>query len=422
MSVLLGCVGDDSTGSTDLANTLVKNGFRTVQLIGVPEKGLEVPEAECIVVALKSRTAPIKEAVDESLQAMEWLQGAGAKQFFFKYCSTFDSTEEGNIGPVTEAMLAACDGDLTIVCPAFPETGRSIYKGHLFVGDALLSDTHMATHPLTPMTDSNLVRFLGKQTGLKVGLVQMSDVAKGADAIRAAFDALKADGVKIAVVDAIDDANLYAIGEACSDMKLLTGGSGVAMGLPENFRKAGDVGQVEAANVPAIAGPEAVISGSCSAATLGQIAYMEGKQPIWRINPADIAEGKDVVGEVMAWAEPFIGTQCPVIASSAAPEAVKAIQEKFGRMEAGEMIENTFAEIAKQLVEKGVRRLVVAGGETSGAVVNALGVKRLRIGAEIDPGVPCTVSLEAPNLALALKSGNFGGVDFFEKAFKVMPK
>lgn len=421
MSVLLGCVGDDSTGSTDLANTLVKNGFRTVQLIGVPDPGLAVPEADAIVVALKSRTAPVKEAVSESLQALRWLKGAGAKQFFFKYCSTFDSTEQGNIGPVAEAMLDEIGGDLTVACPAFPEAGRTLYQGHLFIWDALLSDTHMRTHPLTPMTDSNLVRFLGKQTKLPVGLVNIFAVNQGPAAIREAFAKLKGEGKKVAIVDAQTDKNLYDIGTACADMALLTGGSGLAMGLPENFRRAGLAKKLQAADLPAIKGAEAVISGSCSAATLGQIQAMEGKRPIYRINPLDIAKGKDVVAEVMAWAAPFIGKECPVIASSAPADTVKAVQEKLGRMEAGDMIEKTFAALAVKLVEKGVRRLVVAGGETSGAVVNALGVKRLRIGVEIAPGVPCTVSLENPNLALALKSGNFGGPDFFEKAFKVMP-
>ncbi len=421
MTILLGCVGDDSTGSTDLANTLVKNGFRTVQLIGVPQPDLEVPEADAIVVALKSRTAPLKEALDESLQAMRWLQGAGARQFFFKYCSTFDSTEEGNIGPVAEAMLEALGGDLTIACPAFPEAGRTIYQGHLFIGDTLLSDTHMRTHPLTPMTDSNLVRFLGKQTKLPVGLVNIFDVDKGPEAIRAAFERLKSKGVRIAIVDALSDRNLHDIGTACSEMAMVTGGSGVAMGLPENFRKAGLAKKLEAAELPAIGGAEAVISGSCSAATLGQVQAMEGRKPVLRIDPMAIAEGRDVVNEAITWAETFLGRECPIIASSAPPETVKAVQEKLGRMKAGDMIEKAFAAIAVGLVERGVRRLVVAGGETSGAVVNALGVKRLRIGAEIDPGVPCTVSLEEPNLALALKSGNFGAPDFFEKAFRIMP-
>ncbi len=421
MSVLLGCVGDDSTGSTDLANTLVKNGFRTVQLIGVPGPDLEVPEADAIVVALKSRTAPVEDAVAESLQAMQWLKQAGAKQFFFKYCSTFDSTEKGNIGPVAEAMLEACGGDLTIACSSFPEAGRTIYQGHLFIWDALLSDTHMRTHPLTPMTDSNLVRFLGKQTKLPVGLVNVFAVEKGPEAIREAFARLKAEGKKIAVVDALSDRHLYDIGTACADMALLTGGSGLAMGLPENFRRTGLAKTLEAADLPSIKGPEAVISGSCSAATLGQVQAMEGKRPIYRVDPLDIAKGRDVVAEILAWAAPFIGRQCPIIASSAAPEKVKAVQEKLGRMQAGDMVEKAFAALAVKLVERGVRRLVVAGGETSGAVVKALGVKRLRIGAEIAPGVPCTVSLEEPNLALALKSGNFGGPDFFEKAFQVMP-
>ncbi len=419
---LLGCVADDFTGATDLANTLVKNGMRTVQLLGVPDAATAVPEADAVVVALKSRTIPVAEAAAQSVAALDWLKAAGASQFFFKYCSTFDSTEKGNIGPVAEALLARLGSRFTIACPAFPENGRTIYKGHLFVGDLLLSDSSMRNHPLTPMTDANLVRFLGRQTAGKVGLVPFATVTAGAKAIAAAFHKLEEDGVGIAVVDALTDDNLASIGEACAGLVLVTGGSGVALGLPANFRRLGRLaGDREADTLPTVSGPEAVISGSCSPATLAQVARFAEKGPLFTIDPLALAEGRDLVGEGLDWARSRLG-HGPLLVSASAPAATVAeVQKRLGVMEAGELVERALADIARGLVAAGVRRLVVAGGETAGAVVGALGVRGLRIGREIAPGVPCTVSLGEPPMALALKSGNFGDADFFSKAFRTMP-
>ncbi len=292
--ILLGAIADDFTGATDLCSMLVRNGMRTVQLIGVPEPGLAVPDADAVVVALKSRTAPVAEAVAQSLAAQRWLAGQGARQYLFKYCSTFDSTAEGNIGPVADALLDALGTGFTVVCPAFPETGRTIFKGHLFVGDLLLSDTHMRTHPLTPMTDASLVRVLQAQTSRKVGLVSFDVVRLGPDAIRARFAELQAAGCAYAVTDAIEDEDLRRLGTACRDLALITGGSGIAMGLPENFRRTGLLTSGEAADtLPAVAGGEVVLAGSCSAATLGQIAAMAALRPALRIDPVRLAEGWD---------------------------------------------------------------------------------------------------------------------------------
>lgn len=423
MALLLGCIGDDHTGSTDLANTLVKNGMRTVQVIGVPDADTPVPDAEAVVIALKSRTTPAAEAVAESLAALDWLRAAGAHQFFFKYCSTFDSTDAGNIGPVAEAMLEALGSDLTVACPAFPTAGRTVYKGHLFVFDDLLSESSMRNHPLTPMTDANLVRVLGRQTGLPVGLVDCAEVMAGPTAIRTAFERLKGEGVRMAIVDAVSDEQLLEIGTACVDMPLITGGSGIACGLPGNFRRAGliAVDVAEAARAPAVGGSEAIIAGSCSTATLAQLAYVEKTQPVYRIDPDRVMAGEDVAAEALAWAEPHLGTRRPVFAASAEPDSVARAQEKYGRMEVGEALEKTQAEIARGLVAGGVRRMIAAGGETSGAVVQGLGVNALRIGPEIDPGVPWCETLNDPKLALALKSGNFGSQDFFTKAFDMLP-
>ncbi len=422
MPILLGAVADDFTGATDLCSMLVRNGMRTVQLIGVPEPGLEVPEADAVVVALKSRTAPVEQAVVESLAAQRWLMGQGARQYLFKYCSTFDSTDAGNIGPVADALLDALGSDFTIACPAFPETGRTIFKGHLFVGDLLLSDTHMRHHPLTPMTDSNLVRVLGRQTMRKVGLVPYDVVRKGPEAIRARFAELRAAGCAYAVTDVTEDEDLRRLGAACTDLPLLTGGSGIAMGLPENFRHAGllEAG-LRSDALPSVAGAEAVLAGSCSAATLEQVAAMAALRPSLRLEPERLAAG-GLVEAALAWARERLADGPVLIYASAPAAEVRAVQERLGREQAGTLVEDALAEIARGLVNAGMRRLVVAGGETSGAVVQALGVKGLAIGPMIDPGVPATVSIGCePQLALVLKSGNFGGTDLFTRAFACMP-
>jgi uncharacterized protein YgbK (DUF1537 family) len=421
MAVLLGSVADDFTGATDLCNTLVRNGMRTVQLIDVPRAGDPVPDADAVVVALKSRTIPAPDAVAQSLEALRWLQRAGARQILFKYCSTFDSTDAGNIGPVADAMLDALGSDFTIFCPAFPENARTIYKGYLFVGDVLLSESGMRDHPLTPMRDPSLVRVLQRQTRHKVGLVPFAEVSRGAAAIRAAFERLRHSGHRHAVVDAVADRDLAEIGAACAGMKLLTGGSGIAIGLPENFRRAGLLQPNEAAaELPRIEGPELVLSGSCSTATLAQVAAMQEKRPAFELAPIVLAEDKGLVQRAIDWAEGLLDRGPVLVFASAPPERVRAAQERLGRERAGAVVEGALAAVATALVSKGVRRLVVAGGETAGAVVQALGVRGLRIGPQIDPGVPWTASLGETPLALALKSGNFGARDFFTRAFEVL--
>jgi len=421
MAVLLGCIADDFTGGTDLAGMLVKAGMRTVQMIGVPQEAIG-DDIDAVVIALKSRTSPADEAIAESLAALRWLQKAGCRQFYFKYCSTFDSTAKGNIGPVGEALMEALGSKFTIACPAFPVNGRTIYKGHLFVGDILLSDSGMRHHPLTPMTDASLVRVLQSQVKGKVGLAEQSTVMQGAQAVRARFAALEAEGCNFAVVDALSNADLMSIGAACADMPLVTAGSGIALGLPQNFRKAGLLAESQVADtLPPTGGLRAVISGSCSVATQGQVAAMRATHPAFTIDPFELARGTDVVGAALAWAAAHIQTGPVLIYATATPEAVKAVQAQLGSEKAGSLVEDAFAAIAKGLVELGVGQLIVAGGETSGAVVKALGISGLRIGPEIDPGVPWTVGISkderARPLALALKSGNFGTSDFFLKAW-----
>jgi uncharacterized protein YgbK (DUF1537 family) len=423
MTLLLGCIADDYTGASDLANTLVKSGLRTAQLIGLPEDDAPLPDVEAVVVALKSRSNPASAAVEESLNALQWLQEQGARQFFFKYCSTFDSTPEGNIGPVLDALMAALDSEFAIACPAFPGAGRTVYQGHLFVHNELLSDSPMRNHPLTPMTDSNLVRFLRTQTEQKVGLVPLAKVEQGPGTIISVMSELQETGVRIAIVDAVNDGHLMDIGAASKDLKLITGGSGAAMGLANNFLAQSDIQSIDAAaKIPSVTGPEAVISGSCSQMTLAQVANMGQSHPVFRFDAIDLAEGRVTTNKIVEWASAhLVADQAFLVAASASPERVRKAQDLLGRSEAGELIEKTLAEVARLLVENGLRRLLVAGGETAGAVVQALGIRGLRIGQEIAPGVPCMVTLSKEPIALTLKSGNFGNEDFFLKALKEMP-
>jgi len=416
MPLLLGCIADDFTGATDLANTLVKGGMSAVQVIGVPTGPL--PEADAVIIALKSRTAPVGEAVAQSLAACDALLAAGAKQIFWKYCSTFDSTDQGNIGPVADALLKRLGSGFALACPAFPTNGRTIYLGHLFVGNALLNESGMESHPLTPMTDANLVRVLGRQTDGAVGLVPFATVEQGAAATRQAMMRLAEQGRRYAIVDAVTDQHLLAIGEAAAQHALITGGSGVAMGLPENFRRAGLLpARGDAASLPPMQGLAAVVAGSCSRATLGQIGLARDHVPVLELDALATPDAAALTVQALEWVAGKLAADRPVvIAASASPEKVAALQAKLGRDAAGALIEAAMAAIAEGLVARGVGRLVVAGGETSGAVVQRLGVTALRIGPEIDPGVPWTFA-EPRGLHLALKSGNFGARDFFLKAF-----
>ncbi len=390
MPLLLGCIADDFTGATDLANTLVKGGMSAVQVIGVPTGPL--PEADAVIVALKSRTAAVKDAVAQSLAACDALVAAGAKQIFWKYCSTFDSTDEGNIGPVGDALLKRLGSGFAIACPAFPTNGRTIYLGHLFVGGALLNESGMENHPLTPMTDANLVRVLARQTDGGVGLVPFATVEQGVAAIRRDMTRLAESGRRWAIVDAVTDAHLMAIGEAVAPHALVSGGSGVAMGLPENFRRAGLLpARGDAAALPPMQGFAAVVAGSCSRATLGQIGLARDHAPVLELDALATPDAAALAAQALAWVEGKLAADRPVvIAASATPDKVAALQAKLGREAAGTLVEDAVATIAEGLVARGVGRLVVAGGETSGAVVQRLGVTSLRIGPEIDPGVPWT--------------------------------
>ncbi len=422
-SLLLGCIADDFTGATDLASNLVRAGMRVVQTIGVPT-GTSASDVDAVVVALKSRTIPAADAVTQSLAALAWLRRMGARQIYFKYCSTFDSTPAGNIGPVAEALLDALhdapDDAFTIATPALPDNGRTVFQGHLFVGDRLLSESGMQNHPLTPMRDPDLVRVLQAQVKRKVGLVDHRVVAQGPAAIRVRFDALRAEGVGIAIVDAIDNADLRSLGSALAGMPLVTGGSGVALGLPANF----DIAPSPAASaLPPASGGRVVIAGSCSSATQRQVqVFVQGGGAAFQIDPCAGADPDAVVIAALAWCDRQSATQPMLFRSTTDSASVRRAQAELGVETAGAWVESVLARIAQGVVARGVRQLIIAGGETAGACVQALGVTQLQIGPQIDPGVPwCYAGTgDGGGVHLALKSGNFGSDDFFTKAFGML--
>lgn len=426
--MILGVIADDHTGATDVASMLVRSGLRTVQIIGVPSASTDAGDVDAVVIALKSRTIPPPEAIEQSLAALRWLQQRGVQRFYFKYCSTFDSTSHGNIGPVADALMHALGTHYSIACPAFPENQRTIFKGHLFVGDVLLSDSGMRNHPLTPMTDANLLRVLQAQSRCKVGLLSHLQVAKGVVSLKQVVEQKITEAQKetpgvIDIADAITNDDLMVLGHALADVPLVTAGSGLALGLAAAYIDRGLVkADAHAAQLPAAGGKAVVISGSCSVATNAQVKHwIASSKPAMKIDAREIAGSQPVAQQVLDWHAQQKET-CLIYATSP-PEEVAALQKEFGANSLGEQIEHCFAEIAQGLIAQQVRRFVVAGGETSGAVVNALGVQSLKIGATIDPGVPWTagqvgkplLDTAAPVL-LALKSGNFGTDDFFAKA------
>jgi len=416
----LGAISDDLTGGTDLALMLKRGGMSVSQVIGVPDSPDALPDADAVVVSLKSRTSPVGEAVEQSLAAARALKSAGAQQIYFKYCSTFDSTDNGNIGPVSDALLAETGAPWAIVCPAFPGAGRTIYFGHLFVGRQLLSDSPMRNHPLTPMQDANLMRVLTPQTIHDVGLVPYAVIEQGTKAVREALEAEAKQGRKLIVVDAVSDAQLMTIGAALKDAPLVTGGSGVALGLPQNFGIAARPDDA-AEPFPAPEGRALVLAGSCSEATRGQISLAERADlPSLQIDPIAVAREDQSAKTVLDWLAAQDKEKPAMIYASAEPEKVAAVQKELGTDKAGHMIENLLGEVARSAVQADVRRLIVAGGESSGAVVNALGVKALQIGPEIAPGVPWTRVVDGPDIVLALKSGNFGQEDFFLRAWDLL--
>jgi 3-dehydrotetronate 4-kinase len=423
MSLVLGCIADDYTGASDLANTLKKAGLRTVQTIGVPDRDYRLPDVDAVVLSLKSRSIDPAQAVSLSLASYDWLKAQGAQHILFKICSTFDSTDRGNIGPVMDALLEKTGDDCIIVTPAFPETKRTIYMGNLFVGHVPLNESPLKDHPLNPMHDSNLVRVLQRQSRHQIGLADLSIITKGRDALRARLKECGRDGVRAVVVDTVFDADLEPIGEVAADAGLSVGASGLGLGLATAFVRRG-AGGGQVAGLPALApSPAACLAGSCSQATLGQVAAAEKIMPVFRMEPDALMERRAAyLDEITSWASERLAAGPVLVASTATPDRVRALQSRFGQSEIGHAIEQAMADLAERLVAQGVRRLVVAGGETSGAVVDRLGVPGFVVGPEIAAGVPVLgTSGYRHDMRIALKSGNFGGPDFFADALKLMP-
>ena len=424
MTLALGCIADDYTGASDLANTLTRCGLRTVQTIGVPADDLKLPEVDAVVVSLKSRSIEASQAVAKSRAAEKWLRGRGAAHVLFKICSTFDSTDAGNIGPVMDALRADSGDGIVLVTPAFPETGRTVYQGNLFVGSVPLNESPLKDHPLNPMHDSNLVRVLVRQSRTKVGLVDLAVIARGADAVRAHLAELSNKGFGAAIADAVFERDLETIGTVALDHRVSVGASGIGLGLARALVTSGRAKANAATDISGkpVGGPAACLAGSCSQATLQQIAKAEQAMPVLHLDPEQVVAGKGEAQRALAWAEERLGKGPVLIASSSTPDQVSALQARHGRDAAGHAIEQAMADIAEGLVKSGVRRLVVAGGETSGAVVDRLGIPGFLVGPEIAAGVPVLRAVGARDgeMLLALKSGNFGGPEFFSDALKLM--
>jgi len=420
----LGCIADDYTGASDLANTLTRCGLRTVQTIGVPRDDLALPEVDAVVVSLKSRSIEAGLAVARSRAAEKWLRGRGASHVLFKICSTFDSTDAGNIGPVMDALRADSGDTIVLVTPAFPQTGRTVYQGNLFVGSVPLNESPLKDHPLNPMHDSNLVRVLARQSRTKVGLVDLAVLSRGVDAVRARLADLASRGIGAAVVDAVFDPDLETIGKVALDHRVSVGASGIGLGLARALVTSGKAraNAADAMSDAPVGGPAACLAGSCSQATLGQIANAERVMPVLHLDPDRVVAGKEEGLRALAWAKQRLEQGPVLIASSSTPDQVAALQARYGRDAAGHAIEQAMADIAEGLVRSGLRRLVVAGGETSGAVVDRLGIPGFLVGAEIAAGVPVlrAVGDKQGDMLLALKSGNFGGPEFFSDALKLM--
>lgn len=421
MKLKLGCIADDFTGASDLALMLAEHGMPVTQVLGVPQSGLKT-ETSAVVIALKTRTVQAGEAVRQSVQAGKWLQEQGAKQLMFKYCSTFDSTSNGNIGPVTAALLDLVDDDFTVVCPAFPDNGRTITNSLLMVNGVPLSESSMRNHPLTPMRNSNLLELMDAQThkGASAG-ISLDTVRHGQETVRSVFKKLRTAGRRYAIPDIENNNDLLTLGKASAGLKLVTGASGIAMGLPANFASGGLNRTSACVSLPALPGHPVIIAGSCSTATRGQVEFIREHCRSLEVDPCKLANGGQTLASLCETAESFWQTGSVLVSSETDPEHVSMAQNQLGKEAAADLVEQTLAGIAAHLASKGACKFILAGGETSGAVAAALGAGVLRAGPRIDPGVPWMVRADGPLQVLAFKSGNFGSKDFFLRAMEMLP-
>jgi uncharacterized protein YgbK (DUF1537 family) len=408
--IRIGCIADDFTGGSDVAAALRRAGLGVALLFDVPAVGAELPQCDAVVIALKTRTIPRNEAVRQSMEALAWLVANEVDKVYFKYCSTFDSTDEGNIGPVTDAMLRGLQQTSTVICPASPEHGRTMYRGHLFVHDQLLSESSMRHHPLTPMTDSDIVAVLSRQTEGAVGLLALPAVREGADATRSALKELETAGVRHVVTDATSESDLRVLAEATASLRLLTGGAGLAGALGTLIASEADT-TVPVTSLPD--GPAVVLAGSCSAATLAQVAAAAEVMPTYRLDPSATPDPGQMLRDATDWLIEHLDRGRVLIYSSAGPEDRERARAAMGP-DTADHLERTLGNLARTAVDQGARRVVVAGGETSGAVVQALGVRSVMVDREADHGVPWCIT--GGGVALLLKSGNFGSEDLLVRA------
>ncbi|MGL4723412.1 MAG: 3-oxo-tetronate kinase [Scandinavium sp.] len=415
----IGVIADDLTGATDIASFLVANGLPTVQMNGVPVE--DAPAAcEAVVIGLKTRSCPAPDAIALSLSALSWLQEQGCRQIYFKYCSTFDSTAQGNIGPVTRALMTALDTPFTVFSPALPVNGRTVYQGYLFVMDQLLAESGMRHHPLNPMSDSYLPRLVEGQATGRCGVVSAQTLDQGAAATRAALQRLQDEGYSWAVLDALNERHLEIQGEALRDLTLVTGGSGLAIGLARQWARAGASADSAASGYPQ-PGRAVVLSGSCSEMTNRQVGHYAQLAPAQAVEVALCLKDREAyASELAAWALAQTSELAPIIYATASAQALKEIQAQFGAARASEAVEALFASLAVKLAEGEFRRFIVAGGETAGVVCQQLGITGFHIGPTISPGVPWVKALNQP-VSLALKSGNFGDEAFFSRAQQEFP-
>lgn len=411
----LGVIADDFTGATDIASFLVQNGLPTIQFNGVPESH-DALSAQAIVISLKSRSCPAQQAIDQSLAALQWLQQQGCDRFYFKYCSTFDSTVQGNIGPVTDALLAALGETQTVISPSLPVNGRTVYQGYLFVADQLLSESGMRHHPVTPMTDSNLVRLMTRQAKGQAAVINAAQLDQGADAVRAQLDTLKAQGINYVVLDALHEQHLLTQGEALKETRLVTGGSGLAIGIARAWATQQQNSDAEQAGRPQ--GDRAVvISGSCSQMTNRQVQAYRQQAPSHEVLVERCLDNAESYAqELCDWVAAHHQSElAPLLFATADAQQLQAIQQQYGAARSSEAVEQLFAAVTRELKSRGWQRFIVAGGETSGVVAQSLGVTAFHIGPMISPGVPWVRDIHQP-LSLALKSGNFGDEQFFARA------
>ena len=419
--MFLGVVADDFTGATDIAGFLVNNGLPTVQLNGVPD--FDLPgSVQAVVVSLKSRSCPAEEAVSLSLDALRYCRRLGCSQYFFKYCSTFDSTEKGNIGPVTDAFLKELGTNLTVVCPSLPVNGRTVYNGYLFVNGVPLNESGMRNHPLNPMLDANLMRLMDAQATGKSGNVPLPVIARGAQAVKEHLESLRGQGVSYAVTDTLTDSDLDTLAQALVAMPLVTGGSGLGGALARQYaRAAGETACATDLGLP-IGGKTVLLSGSCSEMTNRQVAAYKAEAPFHQVSVERCLQDANGYAKEMAvtitTASPAVLP--PLVSATVPPAELADIQQRFGIAASSAALESFFARLAVCLREAGYNHFITAGGETSSVISQSLGVKGFYIGPQIAPGVPWVRAIGEP-LSLALKSGNFGDERFFFTALDHIP-